>query len=186
MCHVHSPLLLHPRYSQLIRQSRAVLRSTPPALFAIKKERIPRRPRHCVQREGREERWRRWRVSRSILDPTDSMWASTLRMRSDDVRAHDIAGNSVTFSYSTIVIAAMIRLAFKYVSFPFIFSRFSARIEYWLRLRSYFLRSSHTRSSFLFSASLSCCSSLLRLIHVRFASLPPWWPTRCAHRCIVP
>lgn len=25
---------------------------------------------------------------------------------------------------------------------------------------------------------------LVRLVRVRFASLPPWWPTRCAHRCI--
>lgn len=43
-----SPLPLQPCYSQLIRQSRAVLHCAPPGLFAIKKERIPCWPRHCV------------------------------------------------------------------------------------------------------------------------------------------
>lgn len=50
-----SPLPLQPRYSQLIRQSRAVLHCAPPVLFAIKKERIPCWPRHCV------DEWTGWR-----------------------------------------------------------------------------------------------------------------------------
>lgn len=53
-----SPLPLQPRYSQLIRQSRAVLHCAPPGLFAIKKERIPCRPRHCV------DEWTGWRSER--------------------------------------------------------------------------------------------------------------------------
>lgn len=50
-----SPLPLQPRYSQLIRQSRAVLHCVLPGLFAIKKERIPCWPRHCV------DEWTGWR-----------------------------------------------------------------------------------------------------------------------------
>ena len=70
------------------------LRSTPPALFAIKKERIPRRPRHCVRLGGKGRTMKKMEGKAGRFSIRLIRCGRRLR---EYVPTYELAGNSVPF-----------------------------------------------------------------------------------------
>lgn len=175
-----------PRYSQLIRQSRAVLHCAPTGLFAIKEERILHWPRHRVdETDGVKERWERerrrgregriedtrgrhceWRGLKMLLRSIKKDWTFEIDRNSFGTICHNFH-LIFLFSLSTTSFPCG-SLTF---SPPFVSSVFSSSRIFPLL--------PHESPSSIFLAGYP-------IPHLHLTSLPLWWPTSYTDEAIVP